>query len=412
MRRKTETPIAVRRACRIVCVLLAFATVLLFFAGECRLAQIFECLSAEDETVRQYYLESLRLLSRHNLVSNLCHGKYSQSGSASVCLLIRRPDGALMRNAYPLINQFGYTGAFLLTGDTLPGTPGNLSVAEYSSLTSSGWRAVLGGTGGVDISRPDSADAFRAYISDVTKSLTQRGFDPPQVYYLEQHDASEDCLRVLGEQGVRVVIQGYAAEKQSERYTGKWWSGMYFCGSVTLQNDTSNVQESVYYAGLGGGSMVVTTRRVTDEGADNALDCSPDKLRTCLEWFRDDHNTYGFHITGLGGLYSEKYRAYERLLIATAGYDTPEAYLDELDVQLFEISRETAELIGQLYEPANKPYTPGEFFSFVTSHSPREIFALITGYRRLNRDYAEIRQGLNGITTGTGENQISHQQKQ
>lgn len=397
MKTKRDNLIQAKRACITICVLLAFVVAFLLFVGECRLAEMYECLNAENGQMRLYYKESFQLLGLRNNIKNLAADR--SSGRAAVTLLLRQPDSALMQNAYPLIKQFGYTGSFMVTGDTLPGTSGGLSLSDYGKLISAGWRVVLGGDGGADLSDESAAGNFRRYITDVKFSLAQQGFAPPQVYYLEQADAAELCLQVLAEQGIRIVIQGFQPELQSYRYTGKWWHGMFFCGSATLQNNKSKVQESVYYAGLDGGAMVVTTRRVTDEAADDALDCSLQKLRICLEWFRDAHSEYGFHITGFDGLYSEKYSAYEKLLAEIAGYDSLEAYIEELDGQLSDISYRMADLMSRMYASVPSPYGLDDFVHFCSTHSLRQIFTLIRDNHRAIRYFRQYRSDMDSQYT-------------
>lgn len=356
----------------------------LSFVGECRLAEIYECLAVANRMANDYDKEAHQLVATYNLTNNLRSNALS-TRRAGVCLLFRASDVTLMQNALPLVKQAGFTGAFLLTAESLPGDEGCIGVADYAALLSAGWQAALGGGG--RLSEPESAAALERYISSTAALMEKRGIALPQIYYSDFAGISDACLDVLGAHGMRVVIQGGHDTEQTNRYLGQWWGDMYICGSVTLQDATSHVQLSVYDAGLVGGSMVITTRRITDEDADPDLDCSTVKLWQCLEWLRDAYNIYGFHVIGFERLYSEKYSAYEQLRALIGDCETPDQYMSELSRRILELSDLSTDIIEQQYRPLANGYTLTNFFDFVSNHELSQIFELISRRRETTRLY-------------------------
>lgn len=399
MKHSVRTSIITTHVCRTVCVLLVLATLFLMFAGECHVAQIYECLSDVNAAVREQYIAQQRLLTDYTRVSNLQNGIDPQSAAAPVSLLFLVTDRTLTDNAYPLVSGYGFTGAFVLTGDTMIGGDDGPSASELDALISDGWCAVLGGDGGADISAESGAVALDRYLTDTLARLTAQGLPAPQTYYLEHPDICDECLDVLRRHGITTIIQGADPALQKNRFTGCWRGGIYFCGSSALHNLTSHVQESVYNAGLQSGAMTVTVRRVTDNEAGTAsgtvsdtaspdpLDCTAEKLLLCLDWFAEDSRTYGFHVTGLDGLRAQKQLTYERILELTAGYNTPDDYLSDTAQRLSEIGTNIAQLITAAYEPVSHGFSWGSFFDFLAAHTPGEIFGLIRGYRSNRRFY-------------------------
>lgn len=384
MKKHVERNIFADRICIVICVLLALAVFFLSFVGECRLAEIYECLAVANSLANDYDRQAHQLVATYNLTNNL-RGSALSTRLAGVCLLFRACDGTLMQNALPLVTQAGFTGAFLLTSEALPGDEGCIDIADYTALLSAGWQTVLGGGG--ELSGSEAATALERYISSTARLMEQRGIALPHIYYSDVADISEACLEVLGEHGIRVVIQGGHDTEQTDRYLGRWWGDMYICGSVTIQDATSHVQLSVYDAGLVGGSMVITTRRITDEDSDPALDCSTVKLGQCLEWLRDAYSVYGFHVIGFDRLYSEKYSSYEQLRTLIGDYETPEQYLSELSRRILELSDLSTDIVEQQYRPLTNGYTLHDFADFVSDHELAQIFELISLRRETTRLY-------------------------
>lgn len=398
MRKTIGTTEKVNRICRSMCGPLALIAAFLMFVGECRLAEMYEYMQEAVSAVSQYSSESRRLVEQYNQVANLKSQALSTRRS-NVCILFRSADQTLLQNAYPILKERGYTGAVVLTGDTLPGQGGELSLDEYKMLISAGWQTVLGGSGGADLTLPSAAERFEQYISGTIAAMSKLGLVAPTVYYLEAANAADACLHVLSRHGITVVVQGCDADAQANRYLGKWWGGMYFCGSETLQSATSHVQLSIYESALVGGSMIVTTRRVTDIGADDALDCSISKFYQCLDWFYEEHDTYGFSVVSFDRLYSDKYAAYERLLVMTAGYDSPDQYLEAVTQQLSELSRTTSGIVKQIYAPMTEDYTLSDFFRFTSTHEPQQVLELI----KQRREGVQLEGRITDIDTGASD---------
>lgn len=366
------------RACLVLCVILALALLFMMFVGECRLAEIYECLSAGREDVRQHLVAEQRLRNQYNLASNYSNSTTAISGKAPIFMLFLAADSSLIQNAAPIMAQYGYTGAFLVGGST---PDAGLSHSGLKALTDAGWQTVLGGSGNVDLRQDSSAEAFGQYISSVRQQLSLRGLPAPASYYLEEPDISDACLEQLSKMGFHLVIQGYAEARQIDRYTGRWRYDMYFCGSATLRNVDSHIQLAVSEAGQRSGSMVVKTRRVTDSEADDSLDSSTERLHQCLTWFDEGSNRYNFEVSTPEGMYSDKHGDCHRLLELSAGYDTPEEYIAALKQSIEQSSRETADIIGKLHQSIPSPYQFEDFVRFVSSHTPGELIQLMRDRR-------------------------------
>ncbi len=63
--------------------------------------------------------------------------KMEGTGTAEV--LFTHPDARVYEEAYPIMEEYGYTGVLAVSEQQFPGTEGNMSLEQFQELIQAGW---------------------------------------------------------------------------------------------------------------------------------------------------------------------------------------------------------------------------------------------------------------------------------
>lgn len=366
-----------------VCLVLVLSIAFLYFYHLCNYAWICVNIETGIGSVEELYKSGNDILTKRNRLQNLARA--NGLSDAAVMLCFDSSGEGLYDRTYPLVKSYGFKGAFVLRDGAVPGDSGVMTVAQCSALLADGWEIVLGGTGGADLSSDSGATAFGRYLDSFGARLAAAGIAMPAVYYSDA-DCSAACFDVLERHGIKVVIRNAAYTSDKRLYSGGWDGKLYICGSNTIQNNASDIQLSVFNASQSGGSVVIMTRNVTDTGADNALDCSVTKYKTCLEWLKSYGSYYGFVMSGFAGMHEDKLAAAELLRVELDGAGTVDEQLETLNALLWENTLEICRSMESSYAPVADGFGLDDLFDFCSSYSIPELIQVLGKYDRIRRE--------------------------
>lgn len=210
------------------------------------------------------------------------------AGKSCILPVFTETNSSLCSLALPLLKKYGAAGILAFSNGQLPGDGGQLTQAEYNTLTAAGWETALGDSDSIDLAKGASNDAvfkaWTAYLDQTLEKMKSRSMAQPKVYCFNQplgelsKGAVINTLRARGFEGMILPKSDEAITSETTEY-----NGFFVLGFKRIFDNGSTVS-SLFSALSGSGrAAAVSVRSLTAGITDSSLDCSVTRYEKMLK---------------------------------------------------------------------------------------------------------------------------------
>lgn len=149
--------------------------------------------------------------------------KMEGTGTAEV--LFTHPDARVYEEAYPIMEEYGYTGVLAVSEQQFPGTEGNMSLEQFQELIQAGWSTCIVWSG----------DDMYTWLGALALKMQETGVPGSSVMYFPSETYLKEYDEILLAHGFAAAVHhGEAGEMDTAAGEG----GIWHPAAVGLQGET------------------------------------------------------------------------------------------------------------------------------------------------------------------------------
>lgn len=149
--------------------------------------------------------------------------KMEGTGTAEV--LFTHPDARVYEEAYPIMEEYGYTGVLAVSEQQFPGTEGNMSLEQFQELIQAGWSTCIVWSG----------DDMYTWLGALALKMQETGVPGSSVMYFPFETYLKEYDEILLAHGFAAAVHhGEAGEMDTAAGEG----GIWHPAAVGLQGET------------------------------------------------------------------------------------------------------------------------------------------------------------------------------
>lgn len=149
--------------------------------------------------------------------------KMEGTGTAEV--LFTHPDARVYEEAYPIMEEYGYTGVLAVSDQQFPGTEGNMSLEQFQELIQAGWSTCIVWSG----------DDMYTWLGALALKMQETGVPGSSVMYFPSETYLKEYDEILLAHGFAAAVHhGEAGEMDTAAGEG----GIWHPAAVGLQGET------------------------------------------------------------------------------------------------------------------------------------------------------------------------------
>ena len=149
--------------------------------------------------------------------------KIEGTGTAEV--LFTHPDARVYEEAYPIMEEYGYTGVLAVSEQQFPGTEGNMSLEQFQELIQAGWSTCIVWSG----------DDMYTWLGALALKMQETGVPGSSVMYFPSETYLKEYDEILLAHGFAAAVHhGEAGEMDTAAGEG----GIWHPAAVGLQGET------------------------------------------------------------------------------------------------------------------------------------------------------------------------------
>lgn len=149
--------------------------------------------------------------------------KMEGTGTAEV--LFTHPDARVYEEAYPIMEEYGYTGVLAVSEQQFPGTEGNMSLEQFQELIQADWSTCIVWSG----------DDMYTWLGALALKMQETGVPGSSVMYFPSETYLKEYDEILLAHGFAAAVHhGEAGEMDTAAGEG----GIWHPAAVGLQGET------------------------------------------------------------------------------------------------------------------------------------------------------------------------------
>ena len=146
-------------------------------------------------------------------------------GTGTAEVLFTHPDARVYEEAYPIMEEYGYTGVLAVSEQQFPGTEGNMSLEQFQELIQAGWSTCIVWSG----------DDMYTWLGALALKMQETGVPGSSVMYFPSETYLKEYDEILLAHGFAAAVHhGEAGEMDTAAGEG----GIWHPAAVGLQGET------------------------------------------------------------------------------------------------------------------------------------------------------------------------------